>query len=274
VVIERSQFLNAHGPADSAGVHIDYHCRNVVVQHNLSAGNAGGFCEILGNNHNCAYRYNVSVNDGHRVKGVNGAFQEGKVFWLSGYTGGNQPRRGPFNTYFYNNTIHVGADIVAKFALAPTAQGVLIANNIFHIQGRSELVPGDQFRPDPTASAALENVVFQNNLYLRADNWPPALSIQDASPLVGAPGFFHAGGLRLEDYIPQNLELVRNRGIAIPRIPQDPVGLVLGLAVEHDVLGNRILDEPDLGAIEIPLAASSPGMTPQTNQAIIIREPF
>eukprot|EP01031_Cornospumella_fuschlensis_P016501 gene16501-20170_t len=140
VVIEKSQFLNANGPGDSAGVHIDYNCRNVIVQYNLSANNAGGFCEILGNNFNCAYRYNVSVNDGHRIKGKDGAFQDGKTFWLSGYTGGKSPRRGPTNTYFYNNTIYVGDEIVAKVAVAPTAEGVLIANNIFHFSGRSQMV--------------------------------------------------------------------------------------------------------------------------------------
>jgi hypothetical protein len=103
VVIERSQFFHANGPGDSAGVRPDYHCRNVVVQYNLSAYNAGGFCEVLGNNFNCAYRYNVSVNDGHRVKGKAGAFQEGKTFWLSGDVG-QGPRRGPFNTCLDNNT--------------------------------------------------------------------------------------------------------------------------------------------------------------------------
>ena len=83
IIIEHNHFLHANGPADSAGCHIDFNCSNVVVQYNFSAYNAGGFCEILGNNYNCAYRYNISVNDGHRVKGENRAFQEGKTFWLS-----------------------------------------------------------------------------------------------------------------------------------------------------------------------------------------------
>ncbi len=112
IVIEQGRFLNANGPGDSAGVHIDYDCRDVVVQYNLSVHNAGGFCEVLGNNSNCAYRYNVSVNDGYRVKGKAGAFQEGKTFWLSGYIG-KGPRRGPFNTYFYNNTIYVNEEIAS-----------------------------------------------------------------------------------------------------------------------------------------------------------------
>jgi hypothetical protein len=252
IVIERSRFQNANGPGDSAGVHIDFNCRNVVVQYNLSANNAGGFCEVLGNNHNCAYRYNISVNDGHRIKGKSGAFQEGKTFWLSGYTGDKAPRSGPFNTYFYNNTIYVEEDIVAKFAVGPTARGVLIANNVFYIKGRSASVVGDQNRADSGKAAALPNVVFQNNLFLRADNWPGDSVLQDQAPLIGDPEFAQGGGLRLEDYVPRNASLVRNRGIVIPRLPQDETGLLPGLQVERDILGEQIVGMPDLGAIELP----------------------
>jgi len=257
VVIERSRFLNANGPGDSAGVHIDYHCRDIIVQHNLSAHNAGGFYEVLGNNHNIAYRYNVSVNDGHRVKGRNGAFQEGKLFWLSGYTGDKSPRQGPCNTYFHNNTIFVAGDIVARFAVAPTARGVLIANNIFYLQGRSQTVTGDQNRPDVGEVPAIPNVVFRNNLFLRPDNWPADSVLQDAAPLFGDPGFVNGGGVRIEDYVPRNVELVRDRGIPILKIPGDERGLPGGLRVEQDILGNRIADRPGLGAIAVPLPAAA-----------------
>ena len=251
VVIEHSQFLNAYGPADSAGVHIDYNCRNVVVQYNLSANNAGGFCEVLGNNYNNAYRYNVSVNDGWRVKGQNGAFQEGKIFWLSGFIG-KRPPRGPFNTYFYNNTIYTRPELTAKFAVAPTAEGVLIANNIFCIQGRSQSVVGDQFRADRAAVAGLTNVVFENNLYLRADNWPREIGIRDDSPRIGDPEFPRPGGLKLEDYLPRNAKVVKRQGIHVSKLACDPVGLIAGLGVEHDILGREILGQPDLGALEVP----------------------
>ena len=76
------------------------------------------------------YRYNISINDGHRIKGVDGAFQEGKIFWLSGYQGNKEPK-GPVNSYFYNNTIYSDASIEAKFALDNTSNGIVIANNIF-----------------------------------------------------------------------------------------------------------------------------------------------
>ena len=251
VVIENSQFLHANGPGDSAGVHIDYHCRNVVVQYNLSANNAGGFCEVLGNNFNCAYRYNVSVNDGHRVKGRAGAFQEGKTFWLSGYVG-KGPRRGPFNTYVYNNTIYVSEDIVAKMAVGPTAEGVLIANHIFHLRGRSQMVKGDQLSADHAADRPLPRVFFENNLFLRADNWPAAVGITDRAPLLGDPDFRRAGGWSVADYTPRNTALVKNRGVPIAKIPGDDIGLTVGLAVEHDILGRPIVGLPDLGAIELP----------------------
>jgi hypothetical protein len=251
VVIERSQFLHANGPGDSAGVHIDYNCRNVVVQYNLSANNAGGFCEVLGNNFNCAYRYNVSVNDGRRVKGKAGAFQEGKTFWLSGYVG-KGPRRGPFNTYVYNNTIYTDEDMVAKMAVGDTAAGVLIANNIFHLRGRSQMVKGDQFSADRASVGPLKNVVFENNLFLRADNWPAAVGITDRAPLLGDPAFARPGGLALADFTPGNAALVKDRGVPIAKIPGDDIGLTVGLAVEHDILGRPIVGPPDLGAIELP----------------------
>ena len=93
-VISQNKFQNANGPADSAGCHIDFNCNDVIVENNLSRNNAGGFIEILGNNYNCSYRNNISINDGHRVKGKNGAFQEGKSFWLSGYNGNSKKRNG------------------------------------------------------------------------------------------------------------------------------------------------------------------------------------
>lgn len=252
IVIEHSRFTNANGPADSAGVHIDFNCRNVIVQYNLSANNAGGFCEVLGNNYNCAYRYNVSINDGHRVKGRGNAFQDGKTFWLSGYVGRDRPLTGPFNTYFYNNTIYVGEGIEPRFAVGTTTAGVLVANNIFHLAGPGRLVTGDQLRADQRATRRIERVVFAHNLYLRADTWPAGLGLEDSAPFLGDPAFVRPGGDRIEDYVPQATELVRDRGMKIPRIPGDEIGLMLGLEVRTDILGRPIVGVPDLGAIELP----------------------
>ena len=249
VLIEYNRFTNAKGPGDSAGAHIDFNCKNIILQYNFSANNAGGFCEILGNNYNCAYRYNISVNDGFRVKGENHAFQEGKLFWLSGYVGPKK-RTGPFNSYFYNNTMYVAKPIVSKIAIDKEANGVLIANNIFYLENKSELVKGDQYNPEKQSNKTVQNVVFTNNLFLHESAWPENLLKQQIS-FFGNPKFTNNGGTEIVDYTPKNISLTQNKGIHITKIPNDSIGLVGGMRLEKDILGNYIDGLPDLGAIEI-----------------------
>jgi hypothetical protein len=250
VLIEKNEFLYASGPGDSAGAHIDYNCDNIVLQYNISAYNAGGFCEILGNNYNCMYRYNISVNDGHRIKGVDGAFQEGKVFWLSGYQGNKEPK-GPVNSYFYNNTIYSDASIEAKFAVDNTSNGIVIANNIFCIKGLSKTVLGDQNKKDAQKGLQVENVFFQNNLFLNENTWPKNLKIADSKPIIGNPLYRKEGGLKMEDYIPMNLELIKNKGIEIPTLPEINVKLLFDLKIKKDILENEIEGIPSIGAIKV-----------------------
>lgn len=251
VLIEKNSFMYANGPADSAGVHIDFNCDNVIIQHNLSVGNAGGFIEILGNNYNCSYRYNISVNDGHRIKGQNNAFQEGKTFWLSGFIGRGRERNGPFNSYIYNNTIYVKEDIISKIAVDKASNGVLVANNIFHIKGDSEFVLGDQYRPDKGGGNKIKNVFFENNLFLKDSYWPKDVLIQPLNSLFGNANFKNGGGEKISNYIPQNNKLIKDKGVVINNIYKDSIGLKGGLNVEFDILGNKIIDLPDLGAIEL-----------------------
>lgn len=249
VLIEKNKFMYANGPGDSAGAHIDYNCDNIVLQYNFSAYNAGGFIEVLGNNFNCAYRYNISVNDGHRVKGENGAFQEGKTFWLSGYQGEKKARKGPVNSYFYNNTIYVISDIVPKIAIDNRSEGILIANNIFHLEGPAQMVPGDQYKPDDGETGNLERVFFKNNVFLQAGSWPQDALIQDSNPIIGKVSFSKPGGLKAEDYIPQTSQYVEG-GITIPFLQGDEFGLIQGMDLERDFLGNPITGKPGIGAIK------------------------
>jgi len=176
-VISNNRFQNANGPADSAGCHIDFNCNDIIVENNLSRNNAGGFIEILGNNYNCSYRNNISINDGHRVKGKNGAFQEGKTFWLSGYAGKGKERNGPFNSYIYGNRVYVGKNIIPKIAVDKAASGVLVANNVFYFENDPIMVLGDQYKPDPGGVSKIKNVIFENNI-LRSNHWPKDILIQ------------------------------------------------------------------------------------------------
>ncbi|WP_019028926.1 right-handed parallel beta-helix repeat-containing protein [Colwellia piezophila] len=254
VLVEYNKFLNANGPADSAGFHIDFNCDNIIIQYNISANNAGGFIEILGNNYNNAYRYNVSINDGYRIKKKGVAAQEGKTFWFSGFVGKGKKRHGPYNSYIYNNTIYVKKDILSKIAVTRVSKGALIANNIFHIVGDSKAVKGDQYSPETNGISHISDVHFTNNIFLKASNWPESILIQDSAPIFGDVQFANAGGDKLTDYIPSNKTLVENKGIEIPLIVNDRKGLFKGLKVKHDILGNPIIGRPDMGAIEISKA--------------------
>ena len=252
VLIEKNKFLHASGPGDSAGAHIDFNCDNIVLQYNISAYNAGGFCEILGNNYNCAYRYNISINDGDRVKGKNGAFQEGKIFWLSGYQGNDKKRKGPVNSYFYNNTIYSDSTIISKIAIDNTSKGILIVNNIFYLKGESKAVLGDQYKPDEASGDLAKNVFFKNNLFLSKKSWPADIGITDTNPIIGNPKFANKGGLQAKDYTPENMFLIKQKGIVIKLLPNDTDGLLqsLELNLKKDILGNSINTVPSLGAIE------------------------
>jgi hypothetical protein len=261
ILIERNSFTNANGPADTAGAHIDFNCTDVIIQYNLSVNNAGGFVEILGNNHQCCYRYNISVNDGWRVKGVDGATQEGKTLWVSGYVGSNAIRNGPYNSYIYNNTIYVNESMVSKYSFEDTAEGILIANNIFHIVGNSVSVLGDQTNSSISMKKDEGDVFFERNLFLKTTNWPDSENIKDAGHLYGDAAFVNPGGTTIEDYIPTNEYLIKGRGVAIPFIPGDTYGLSKGFTVDTDILGNPVGNVIDLGAIAISI---TPNSLPQT----------
>jgi hypothetical protein len=250
VMIEKNSFLYANGPGDSDGAHIDYNCDNIIIQYNLSAYNAGGFCEILGNNFNCMYRYNISINDGYRIKGKDGAFQEGKILWLSGYQGNNKNRKGPVNSYIYNNTIYTEDSLYPKIAFDNTSKGILIANNIFCLKKPFKVVQGDQYKPDMKAGKDIEAMQLQHNLFLNADSWPDEMMIKNAISFFGDPSFKKPGGLSVQDYIPLRSEMIRNKGIRVSDWNMNNTRSSDSLQMKKDILGNPIPAQPSIGAIE------------------------
>ncbi|WDE96889.1 right-handed parallel beta-helix repeat-containing protein [Lentisphaera profundi] len=254
ITYEENKFSHARGKGDSAGIHIDFNCKNIIVQRNLSIDNEGGFIEILGNNWNCTYRYNISINDGARIKGENRAFQEGKILWFSSFCGKDGGRKGPYNNYIYNNTIFVKKGILNKFSVAPTTEGVLIANNIFHLMDESKNVSGDQFwnkKLRAQVNKPSKNIVFGNNIYNKETSLPADFEIQDKAKIIGDVEFKNAGSLDAHDYIPINSDLVIDKGIEIQRLANDPIGIIGGLKMKSDFFGNPIKGRPDMGAIEI-----------------------
>ncbi len=250
VLIEHNAFMHARGRYDSCGAHIDIGCNDVVIQYNLSMDNEGGFVEILGENNNCAYRYNISVNDGARRAGTqeNGLpIGDGHVFLFSGHNGTTN-RAGPYNSYVYNNTIYVKQDQPCSFSIEAYADGILVANNLFFIDGPAEDGTPSWWGAYPPGIE--DTVVWTNNLYQRGGIFPDWI-FHEGHPIYGNPNLPNPGGLSPEDYIPPPGAFVQGRGIAIPKIPGDPLGLAIGLAATNDFFGNPIQGLPDIGAVEV-----------------------
>ena len=241
VTIEDNTCMHARGKGDSCGIHIDFNCRNVIVQRNLSIDNAGGFIEVLGNDYNCTYRYNLSINDGFRTKHVNGAQQDGHTLFISPYSTVN---RGPYDIYIYNNTIYNDKNHIARISITPKVRGLLIQNNIFLVNGKTKGWH-QLLRP------AHCNVYFQHNLINHPGIVPHALITKALGNLVGNPVCTHPGGLKITDYIPTNTSLVRTAAASIQKLPGDSLGILGGFDPQHDILGRKIVEPANVGAIQI-----------------------
>lgn len=141
-LLEHNIFEGAQGIADCCGAHIDFNCSNVVIQYCLSRYNCGGFIEILGRNYNCAYRYNVSINDGWRnlkdpaQKFWGGIGTPGCIFTVNGHNHDKQ-YQGPYQSYIYNNTVictekgNAPYTNPTVFDIATSNRGLVVMNNIF-----------------------------------------------------------------------------------------------------------------------------------------------
>ena len=142
VIAQHNYFMNAHGPADSYGAHIDYGNENVVFQYNYSYNNEGGFVEILGDNINCGYRYNISVNDGHREDPNNTPWdKKGKIFWVSNFCGSGSVRCPSSGSFIYNNTVFVNDSINPEIYFWPNIGDILMYNNIVYVGSSGQVLP-------------------------------------------------------------------------------------------------------------------------------------
>jgi len=264
VLVEHNTFKNAVGPADSAGFHIDFNCSNIIIQYNLSINNEGAFIEILGNNENNTYRYNVSINDGYRVKGTTDnpygkATHDGKTLWFSGFVGmkGNvvNPNIAPKNNYIYNNTIYV-SEHIAQLAMHNETDGAVIANNIFYFKKGSRGLAESRYQLVDGVNTT-KDMQMSNNLFLTAADWPLTHLMENTSPITGDANFVNAGGLTIQDYIAKSSGVIEGKGIEITKLPQDQHGIssvfnadeIQGLTVQTDILGNTINGNGHIGAI-------------------------
>ena len=224
VVAQHNYFMNAHGPADSYGAHIDYGNENVVFQYNYSYNNEGGFAEILGDNINCGYRYNISVNDGYR-EDPNGISwnKKGKIFWISNYCGNNTVRCPNIGTFIYNNTIYLNDSLNPEIYFWPNIGDVHIYNNLIEVSQNGEIIPTllendlndfyisnnlfyDSSRFDLDSDLE-NNALYANPMLLNSndlgENNPLAYKIQNNSPAV-ENGFLINGSNDTLNYLKNN----------------------------------------------------------------------
>ena len=206
VFIQHNRLMNAHGPQDSYSAHIDYGNKDVVVQYNLSFNNEGGFAEVLGDNINCGFRYNISINDGYREdpEGLEWN-KKGKIFWVSTFCGGTVrcPSQG---TFFYNNTIYVDSTLNPEIYVWPEAGDIHILNNLIRMDADGETLhsllestdneyeissnlfyPASRIDLDPFLN---ENALMVNPLFLETSASIPVQSalnfqLQPGSPAIG-----------------------------------------------------------------------------------------
>ena len=224
VVAQHNKFMNAHGPMDSYGSHIDYGNENVVFQYNYSYNNEGGFAEILGDNVNCGYRYNISVNDGYR-EDPNGTpwNKKGKIFWVSNYCGSNTIRCPNTGTFMYNNTIFVNDTLNPEIYFWPDIGDVHVYNNLIVVSQGGEIIPTliendlnelyishnlfyDSSRinldSDLENNALYGDPLLLNSDYLGENNHE-SYQIQNGSPAVGS-GFLINGSFDTTNYLEHN----------------------------------------------------------------------
>ena len=205
VIVQHNYFMNAHGPQDSYGAHIDYGNENVVFQYNYSYNNEGGFAEILGDNINCGYRYNISVNDGYRLDPNNSSWdKKGKIFWISNFCGSG-PRCPNVGSFIYNNTIFVNDSLNPEIYFWPNIGDVHLYNNLIYVGSYGNQIPTliqntsnilnishnifyDSSRLD-LDSDLMNNAIFENpqlvNSFNQGVNNPLFYKIQNSSIAIG-----------------------------------------------------------------------------------------
>lgn len=245
-ILQKNEFSHVRGAADSHGAHIDIACDSVIIQYNLSYDNEGGFAEYMGAASNCIYRYNLSINDGWRVKnspcsnGVKDTSgnilnnrQYGTSIWFSDFTGFNgQNKIGASYNMVYNNTFYIPAGYSPRIKFEDSTHHNSIINNAFYIESGSNLIYD-------TSSSIYANEFDHNLWYGSVDNLIP-FGINSINSLD--PQFDNSGGNNEYDYRIDSLSPLFNSG----KIITSNGGF--------DYFGNIVPDfqTPDIGFHEFP----------------------
>ena len=209
-IVQNSTFEDAYGVQDSFGAHIDWGNERVVIQYCLSKNNFGGFVEILGENLDCGYRYNISIGDGTRTGAHNG-----KIFWVSDFAGSNSRKIGSKNNFIYNNTVFIpSTNPVTNSPMTPdvlireNTEDTFVYNNLIYIDSGASLSILTNNDSDLN--------FFRNNLYFGSVNIDPNTAFQHhSSEIFVDPKLINPGSSDPNDYKLQADSPAIGKGILI-----------------------------------------------------------
>ncbi|WP_430810866.1 MULTISPECIES: T9SS type A sorting domain-containing protein [unclassified Carboxylicivirga] len=215
VVGQYNRSISVRGSGDSYGMHIDFGNKNIFYQYNYSEDSEGGFCEVLGDNHNVTYRFNVSVNDGFRDN-------HGCTIWTSGYVGtGNSPV--PSNdVYVYNNSIYLDANRTPDFSLF--SENTYIYNNIFKQTGSGMIGQSVDIDIQNDGEFIVSNNLFSGNISSIFKNY-------DSNPVNADPMFVNEGATNINGYTILSGSPAIDAGTTFP----EPVFPMAGQGIFKDV---------------------------------------
>ncbi|WP_068473157.1 T9SS type A sorting domain-containing protein [Saccharicrinis aurantiacus] len=129
-VVQYNMCLSTRGYLDSYGIHIDKHNTNTFVQYNYMDDCIGGFVEILANNIDAVYRFNVSVNSGFRyTDGVSDWKAGSSTIYIYSDRWVDDGLMLSDGVYVYNNTVVIDKPFTTTFNV--DAKNMFIYNNIF-----------------------------------------------------------------------------------------------------------------------------------------------
>ncbi|NLR93861.1 T9SS type A sorting domain-containing protein [Flammeovirga agarivorans] len=245
IIAQYNESYSVRGPNDSYGLHIDFGNKNILYQYNYTEDCEGGFVEILGDNTNVAYRFNVSVNDGFRDF-------HGNTLWTSGFVGtttvdGIKVQREHIpsdSVYIYNNTVYIDKPYTPDITMY--SKNTYVYNNIFVHEGEGRI--GDIIELEME-----EDFIVSNNLFF--GNVNEDFSKLDTKALMKDPLFKDKGKSQKENYQILEKSPVINAGQSFP----EPSFYVIGKGIfkdvtpfpQQDIFGNSLTVStqiPNIGA--------------------------
>ncbi|WP_430810881.1 MULTISPECIES: T9SS type A sorting domain-containing protein [unclassified Carboxylicivirga] len=226
-ISQYNKCYSVRGYADSYSQHIDFGNRNIIMQYNYSEDSEGGFVEILGDNVNSTYRFNVSVNDGFRDF-------KGNTLWVSAYAGKDRDILSD-SSFIYNNSVYVDAAITPDISFV--GKNIFVYNNIFQATGAATIGQEVTMEIEPGSQLYMSNNLYYGNITSTFKNY-------DSSPVNGNPLYVNGGGLTSEDYRVTDDSPAINAGKQFPEpvFPMAGKGIFKDIAITPnvDMFGNPV----------------------------------